>query len=271
MRARQAVKARKLFVVSGFLHDNAERLPRTCGGPLLREFDDVLAELRASVVDQEALRRNAMSETQTYHALRKDLILQHMKPIAVAAYVRIGNCEESTPFKVPRHNLPSALLFGAAHGMAHVAEEHKDIFVGAGLPPDFADRLREAAWATQAAWDRRSRARGSKSGSTVGIDDALRRASGLVELLSVFVRQDAGDNTALFAEWSTLALKRAPRRLRGASTKALVSPQPATAPATARLLGTGTSEPSTAAASRPGLFGTITRMLRLPAPSDARG
>ena len=265
MRARQGVKARDLFIVSGFLHDNAERLPRTCGGPLLREFDDVLAELRTCLVDQEAFRRTAMSETHSYHALRKDLILNHMKPIVVAAYVRIGNCEESTPFKLPRHNLPSALLFGAAHGMALVAEEHKDIFLGAGLQPDFADRLREAAWATQAAWDRRARTRGSKSGSTVGIDEALRKASGLVKLLSVFVRQDAGDNPALLEEWSTLAFKRAPRRVRVASTKALVSPQPA--PATARLLGTGTSEPSTPTTSRRGLFGTVTRLLRLPAAS----
>ena len=267
MRARQAVKASKLFAASSFIHENPERLPRTFAGPALRDFDSALAELRTSYVQQETCRLTSIGETQTYHKLRKALIRDHMEPVSVAAWVRIGECKEETPFTLPRHNYPCALLAAHAYGMAQAAEAKRDVFVGAGFDPDFADHLRGATQAMEAAWDRRKRARSSKSGSTLGIDEALRKASGLVELLTVFVRKDVGDDAPLFAEWSALALKRASSRESAPPAKQL---PPAPVMATARLLGTGRSEPSTPAAS-PGLFGSITRLFRLPAPSNSGG
>lgn len=263
MRTRQGHRTVKLIAAGSFLHDNANRLPITSSGPVLGEFDELLEYLRANLVGQEAQRCIGMSETKVYKVLRKALILDHMKPIVVAARVRFGNVG-TTPWKLPRKNLPSGLLINAARGMAHAAEQQLDVFVGAGLQPDFGDRLRDAAKAAEAAWDRRTRARGSKSGSTVGIDDALRKASGLIELLTVFVRQDTAGDPALFAEWSALALKQPSRRVREPTATVQLG-QPAAA--TARLLSSGTGEPSSPTTSRRGLFGTVTRLLRLPPAS----
>lgn len=263
MRTRQGHRTVKLIAAGSFLHDNAVRLPITSSGPVLREFDEVLEYLRTNLVDQEAQRCIGMSETKAFGVLRRALILDHMTPIVVAARVRLGN-DGTRPYKLPRKNLPAALLIGAARGMAEAAEGQKDMFVGAGLRPDFADRLRDAAQAAEAAWDRRTRTRGNKSGSTVGIEDALRKASSLIELLTVFVRQDAAGDAALFAEWSALALRQAPRRVREPTARVQLAP-PATA--TARMLGSGTAESSAPTTSRRGLFGTVTRLLRLPAAS----
>lgn len=263
MRTRQGQRTVKLIAAGSYLHDNAERLPITSSGPVVREFDEVLEYLRTNLVNQEAQRCIGMSETKAFRVLRRALIEDHMKPIVVAARVRLGN-DGTKPYKLPRKNVPASLLIGAARGMAHAAEGQREVFVGAGLQPDFGDRLRDAAQAAESAWDRRTRARGNKSGSTVGIEDALRKAAGLIELLTVFVRQDTAGDAALFAEWSALALKQAPRRVREATANVQLA-QPATA--TARLLGSGTAEPSTPTTSRRGLFGTVTRLLRLPAAS----
>lgn len=268
MRAREAGKVDKFFAASGFIHTNPVRLPRTSASPALRDFDSVLADLRTSYVEQETCRLTCLGETKAYHKLREILIRDHVKPIAVAAWVRIGECKESTAFRLPRHNLPCSLVVAHAYGMAKAAEEQREIFVGAGLDPDFADRLRDASQAMEAAWDRRKRARGRKSGSTVGIDEALRKASGLVELLTVFVRKDAGDDAPLLAQWSAVALKRAPNRVSASPTKQL---PPSPVKATARLIGPGTSEPGIPPASRPGLLRTFARMLRLPAAGNSGG
>lgn len=264
MQTRQGHKAEKLVAVSSFIHENADRLPRTYACPALPEFDSELARLRTHFVKQETMRINGMNETRAYKALRSSLIMDHMKPVVVAARIRTPVLESPTPYKMPRHNLSCVQLTNAALGLAGCAGEKPEMFLGAGLQPDFSERLIEAARAMEAAWDRRRRFRGSRSESTDTIVECLRKASGLIELLTVFVRQDTAGDPALFAEWSALALRQAPRRVREPTARVQLA-QPATA--TARLLGSGTAEPSAPTTSRRGLFGTVTRLLRLPAAS----
>lgn len=99
--------------------------------------------------------------------------------------------------------------------------------------------------------------------SATGIDHSLRLARDIVELLTVFVRKDAAGDVALLGQWRMFSRPRAPRRLRAPSTKALVA---LPASASGRLLSSGTSAPvpetTTAGTSRPGLLGSISRLLR---------
>ena len=270
MRTRQGQKVVKLLALRQFIHENAARFPRTCACPALREFDELLLQLRSCYEGQEQHRIGAMSATQTHIALRQALIMDHIKPVVAVARLRSARIPGLTPFKMPRGNPSPSQLAAFAHGLAQSARSYMDVFVTAGLEPDFDVRLNHAADAMLATRVARTTELLGGVRSATGIDHSLRMARDIVELLTVFVRKDAAGDVALLGQWRMFARPRAPRRLGAPSTTALVA---LPASASGRLLSSGTSAPvpetTTAGTSRPGLLGSISRLLRPSMPSHA--
>lgn len=269
MRKRQEVKVIKLLEMRRFIEKNADRLPRTCGSPALREFDELLLELRDSYDGQQEHRLSGMSERRHYHALREALIVEHMTPLVVVARLRLDRLPELKAFVMPPRNQSAIMLSTAAKGMAQSTKSYAEVFVAAGLAPDFDLRLVDAADAMMESHLEQDMRRIEQRRATGRIETRLRKSRHLVRLLSVFVRQDTAADHQLLDAWRELALSPTPRRVAAPAVK----PMPAAAeslndaaPDAIRLLSSGDAAAAPDVpqerASANGFFRGVTRLLR---------
>ena len=124
-----------------FLDDHAGRLAEVNETGMRRRLDDIVAELSAFAADQTGGALQAQGATRKQHALRRALRRDHMGPISSIAHAELARTPEIEPFRMPRGTPSVGKLVAAAHGMGRAAAPHADVFVSAGLPADFIDRL----------------------------------------------------------------------------------------------------------------------------------
>lgn len=230
MRIEQGNRFTALRGVDGFVDVNEAKLPATAASGARANFKARLATLATTAGVQDGSTKLATGFTSKQNALREVLIDDHMQPIARIAKADLPHTPELTPLKMPRGNRSNEQLIKAAEGMAQVADGHADVFVEAGLPKDFTDRLRKAAAELSATIDRRTAARGSRGSATQSLEKQLVAARRQVEVLDSFVRLDLKAEPALLAEWNIV--KKPPTKAVRPNMPA-TSPAPATAPAPA--------------------------------------
>jgi hypothetical protein len=169
-----------------------------------RRLDSILDELSSLVTEQAAATLLARAATRRLHILRRRLFEEHLTPITRIARAELADHPEMIAFRMPRPSVPVVLLATNVLGMARVAAPHAAIFVEAGLPDDFLDRLKEAvddlveANLTRASW------RGRVRGATVAITTRLADGRRTVAMLDSFVRLATRDHQQLRAAWLTV-------------------------------------------------------------------
>ena len=204
MQIRQGNTVRSLRAVEDFLDDNSATFPDIATSGARKKLGGAIATLSAHATDQSGSTISAQSGTQKTRALRAVLRGNYMAPIARIARADLPNTQELLPLRAPRGNPTTEKLAVAARGMAQAAAPYADVFISAGLPPDFIARLNAASDAMLQSIDQRSKNQGRTSGATKGLSATLRVARQTVHILDSFVRVALADDPALLANWNRI-------------------------------------------------------------------
>jgi hypothetical protein len=192
--------------IQAFLDANDATLGTINKSGMRAELDAVVTALGQSSTSQAAGRVNAIGETANQRTLRLALRLNHMHPIASVARARLRSVPNFQAMTLPKPNTRVVSLIAHASGMAEAAQPYSQVFVDAGLPPDFLAKLTAAADAVKASIDTRAAARGQRSGATGTLKDLVTRARLAIKALNAFVvPRLSGDvaHSGLLAEWKT--------------------------------------------------------------------
>jgi hypothetical protein len=202
MRQSQQALVTALRRVQRFLETNAAELPGVSATRARTDLDDTLAQLERLAVDQLLYAKEAEGYTAEKHRLRRVLRQHHMRPIAIIAQLSLKTDAQIAMLKVPDRDVKDATLMGRAYDMATLTEFIRDNCAGT-LPDDFDQRLRNAAEDVRiAAWER-DMAQAFAIHTTKLIDEEVRRARGIVNILDALVSVEAHDNLALVAGWQS--------------------------------------------------------------------
>jgi len=192
--------------IQAFLDANDATLGTINKSGMRAELDAVVTALGQSSTSQAAGRVNAIGETANQRTLRLALRLNHMHPIASVARARLRSVPNFQAMTLPKPNTRVVSLIAHASGMAEAAQPYSQVFVDAGLPPDFLAKLTAAAGAVKASIDTRAAARGQRSGATGTLKDLVTRARLAIKALNAFVVPLlSGDvaHSGLLAEWKS--------------------------------------------------------------------
>lgn len=216
MHARQSSRLDTLQSARAFLQQNTARLPNVAASGMQKALDDALAELTTHSEGQASHRLVAMGTTQRLASLRQTLLRDHMAPVAGVAAARLPGTPELAPLRLPAKRLSLPNLALAAGAMAAAAAPFSQVFLDAGLPPDFMTQLTATADAMIASREQQKQSQGRRSGATKGLDAQLREGRRALNALNKFVVSALKDDPALLANWNALTRVRqapGPRRV----------------------------------------------------------
>jgi hypothetical protein len=213
MKNIQARSLETLRDVQRFLDDHDAALPGVSLTSARRKLDEIVSTLDAHAATQVGAGIAAQMSTRVQTNLEILLRRDHMTPIARIARAELPSIPELSALRMPRGRPTLEKLAAHAYAMAEIAERHHDVFVAAGLPSDFADRLRGAAEEMRAARTTRTLRRGNRAAATAGLRLSLSAGRRIVGDLDAFVQMAAADNPSLRSSW--LAVKRVVSPSRG--------------------------------------------------------
>jgi hypothetical protein len=224
MRLTQAYRLTALRHAHQFLADHAEQLPEVVQTGACRRLDAIVADLLSLVAEQSAAVLQGRGATQHMYEVRRRLIEDHLAPIVTIARAELAGTPALAPFRLPPRSTPVERLAGVAHGLAQAAAPHAPVFIAAGLPTNFLDRVRGAADALVEARQERDLFRAQLRGATVGIDRCLAEGRRIICVLGTFVRSATRANDGLHAAWLAVrAVPALPGRRRSRTTSPDVS------------------------------------------------
>ena len=105
--------------------------------------------------------------------------------------------------------------------MADIVQPHAHVFVAAGRPVDFLERLRTAAQDLVQSVGEKNQRRTERLGATDALDKVVRNARHVVGVLDAFVREELDEQEPLLTEW-----RRASKPINAASTRLAAGPTP---------------------------------------------
>ncbi len=225
MQSRQGSTHQSLRDANGILIDHADRLGDIPNCGAARQLSACLVKIDEHDNQQRSRGLFAQSSSHRANSLRRVVLRNHMAPIARVAAVALPRTEELKPLRLPRGGVSFSNVVSAARGMATVAKTREDIFIAAGLAPDFIAQLVSATDALQASLDARGKSRHLKKGATVGIGTTIREARQAVRVLDSLVRIALEDDPALLTAWN------AARTIRRPSAKPSAAPVEVATPA----------------------------------------
>jgi hypothetical protein len=204
MRTVQGNVFQSLRAVAAFLDANASAFPNVVASGSRKRLDEIIAALSNHVATQSGSELASQGATRTHHALRRALVRDHMTPVARIARLERAALPVLTPFRIPNARPTAERLAAAAYGMAEAAAEYSTVFVAAGLPDDFIERLTAAADAMLASLDDRTQSRGARGGATQGLKTRLAEGRRIVAVLDALVTTALRDDPALLASWNVV-------------------------------------------------------------------
>lgn len=204
MNTRQGDAFETLRGAENFLMQHSRALPGVIGTGAHRHLEAILQDLSAHVAAQQDSAMQARMATRTLESRRTSLRMKQAVIVSIAR-LHLESTPEVAVFRMPKTSLPVEKLAAGAHAMASAARKHADLFISAGLEPDFADELDQAAEALIAAQQQRLLARTGARGATDGIRKTISAGRRIIAVLDTFVRTAAPGDTALISGWSTAA------------------------------------------------------------------
>ena len=228
MNPRQARSLLSLYAVDVFLDANAERLPKTCATGMRIRFKRALAELELHVQVQSGAPLTAMGLTRAKDAKREALLRDHIAPIVRVARLERSSHPDLAPLKMPRGEPGTQKLLAQASAIVAVAEDHRDVFIAAGLRETFVEEFDAAVEELLATLTARAERRGARTGATRGVDTSLRACHNCKAALGAFIETEARDDVPLLANWRTVQrIGRSSRHRRKSAALAAPSAAPA--------------------------------------------
>lgn len=192
--------------IQAFLDANDSLFSTINKAGLRSELDTIVTQLGAAAGDQAGGSVNARGETAKQRTLRLALRFNHMRPIASVAKLKLHSIPNFEALTMPSNDVRVAGQVAHAFGMADAAKPYEQVFVDAGLPPDFLASLTAAAAAVQASIDTRAKSLGKRAnatGSLKGLEQRARRVfKALNDMVVPTVLADVA-HSGLLAEWKT--------------------------------------------------------------------
>jgi len=192
-----------------------------------KEFDILIDGIADAGVEHEAARTRSQSQTRHKDAIRESLLTDHMEPIAnildlhrFAALLHISGLTMVAP------NASDIAVYNKARDMADLTERHRDVFVQAGLPPDYVEELRALNAKFEEVRLARDMSRLEWLGLTHCIDREIKRAWLVYRALKALARKALRRHPELMAELRRAKLHR-PRTRPAARTRLLAAGAPA--------------------------------------------
>jgi hypothetical protein len=231
MNTQQGTALQTLQDVQRFLELHKDKLGAVPASGARAALDQVIADLSAHVGDQAGGNLETRGATRRYRALRGVLLYEHMNPIAKIARAELPRTPAIEPLKMPPGNVSAQRLASLAQGMADTAVQYTDVFVGQGLPADFAQQLLTARDGMLESVTGRNQSLAKRRGATQALKQRLSRARRVVAVLDAMVTPALADEPALLASWKTI--KRVRKTAGGGASVNVAAPVASTAPAAA--------------------------------------
>jgi hypothetical protein len=216
MDSNQGRRLMTLLTVDAFLDAHAEQLPKATAAGIRQRFGEALAEVTQHVQTQHASPLMAQGLTRTMQEKRDSLLRDHMAPITRIARLSAAEVPELEPIRMPRGGPGVQKLLAAADGMAVIAQQHRELFVAAGLPSTFVEDLRAAVEDIRATLADRANRYGDQAGAGKGLENGLVLGNKYKAVLDSLVRSEAHGNAELLADWDIIKrVPHAPGRRKG--------------------------------------------------------
>jgi hypothetical protein len=192
--------------IQAFLDANDSLLGSINKSATRTELDTVVDTLGWDAGMQATGRATARGESANQRTLRLALRLNHMRPIAAIAKLKLRAVPNFAALTLPKSRLTGKSLVAYATGMGGAAQPYEQVFVDAGLPADFLARLSAATAAVEASIVTRSTARGRQSKATGSLKQHELRARRLFQAfndLVVPILSSDVSHGGLLAEWNS--------------------------------------------------------------------
>lgn len=189
--------------VQQFLDAFAAKLVTVNATAARKELDTLVQEMGANESTQATSTLNAKSQTALQAVLRRDLVNNHMRPVATIAAAHLRDVPGFKALQLPSNDVKVAVLVQDATAMAEAARAYQQVFVDNGRPENFADALLGAAGAVRASIDARAQSIVSKAGARDGLKATATRAHLVIRLLDAQVKTVLADDPKTLAAWKS--------------------------------------------------------------------
>ena len=203
MKAQQIRKFDMLRRIQQFLDAFAAKLVAVNATAARKELDQLVEQMGVNESTQAFSTLNAKSQTALQAALRRDLVNNHMRPIATIAAAHLRDVPGFKALQLPSNDVKVAVLVQDATAMAEAARAYQQVFVDNGRPQNFADALLAAAAAVRASIDARAQSIASKAGARDGLKVTATRAHLVIRLLDAQVKTVLVDDPKTLAAWNS--------------------------------------------------------------------
>jgi hypothetical protein len=233
MKGSQQARLTTLHRIQGFLDAHADALGPVNQSTSRGALDQAVTTLEQAAATQGQAQTAATSRTKWKDALRQELRLQHMQPIAAIAKKKLGTTPLIVDLRLPRANIKDAALVTAGTAMANAAGQYTQTFLDQQLPKDFIAQLQASVAALQQAIVARDLEVAQVKQATQGVVDELVLATTDVHVLNALVVKQLKGRTDLLAAWrQTKRVKAKPGVPTGTTKPPAVPPAPAPTPPT---------------------------------------
>jgi hypothetical protein len=234
VKQRQGSTLAALQRVQEFLDGNGTTFASVNKSSARRALDDTVGQTDTHVADQGGGALAARGERARQRQLRQALRKYHMRPIAMAALLKLRDVPEVVALTMPTSNMSRANLAQAATAMAEAAKAHEAVLIEAGLPDDFIAQLIAATAAFAASLTTVTAGLRRRVGATSGLGGQDRRGRYVIRILDAAVLPIIGTDDKLLAQWRTasrIPAKPGPVGGSGAPPVPKPTPTPVIAPA----------------------------------------
>ena len=203
MIAQQIRKFDMLRRVQQFLDEFAVPLFAANAAAARKELDQLVKDMGLNEAAQASNTLNAKSRTAEQAVLRRDLVTNHMRPVALIAAAHLRDVPGFKALQLPKLDVKAAVLVQDATAMAEAAREYQQVFVGNGRPENFVDALLAAAGAVRASIDERGKSIASRAAARDGLKATATRAHLVLRFLDAQVKSAGGDDPKILAAWKS--------------------------------------------------------------------
>ena len=204
MIAIQTNMLQSLRAIEQFLNDNAAEFSSVVNTGTRQRLTRIIAALETHKSDQNEHGVAIANGARQQYELRKQLIRDHMAPIARIARADIPQAPNISGFRLPRGVPGVEKLTAYADGMAKAAVPYTGIFVGAGLAPDFITQLQRASAALINMRTKRTTISARRTGATKSLKSNLTAGRKVVHVLDAFIQTALLDKPTLLTNWNAV-------------------------------------------------------------------
>jgi hypothetical protein len=227
MNKSQQARLDALHRIRDFLNTNDSAVGTVNKSTSRGALDEVLAGLEVRASAQTLAETNAASATANKNALREDLRVNHMQPIAAIARAALAHMPLITKLRLPSSKVNDSELVSAGNAMADAANTYSAVFIAEQLPADFDAQLKASVLAVRDAAVQRDGFLQLVTEATQALKDQLTRSAAVERILNSLVVKALKGKTELLASWR---LAKHPKVKPGVAQGSTTLPAPAPLP-----------------------------------------